>query len=285
MTNPAVIVCLRQQLEQLNALHAEGVLGELPFNEARVALEQRIVQAVLAQPASAAAAGPAKASGRLLGGLALAVVAVAAAGYAMFGTPQALTTPPLAALQLQQPPASDAGGAHPLTSAQIEGMIDKLAARLKDKPDDADGWAMLGRSYAVLGNHALALPALRRAMALQPDDAVLLADAADALAVVNGRAFDGEPRSLIEKALKLDPDNLKALSLAGTMAFNRKDYAVALQHWERLASLSPSSELAKQIQGGIDEARSLRAGTGAGAQVAATASAPDTGPASPDRPR
>ena len=89
--------------------------------------------------------------------------------------------------------AAPAGDGHSVTPEQIEAMIEKLAARLKEKPDDADGWAMLGRSYAVLGRFEQAMPALKQAVALRGNDPVLLTDYADALAVVNGRSLDGEP--------------------------------------------------------------------------------------------
>jgi cytochrome c-type biogenesis protein CcmH len=171
----------------------------------------------------------------------------------------------------------DAG--HAITASQIESMTEKLAARLKEQPDDADGWAMLGRSYAVLGRHDQAAPAFKRAMALRPDDAALLADYADALAMVNGRNLEGEPSRLIERALKVDPNNLKALSLAGTVAFYRKDYPGALRHWEKMAQIAPDSEWVQQIQGGIDEARKLMGGpsvAAAAAQPAAPAARPTT---------
>lgn len=119
---------------------------------------------------------------------------------------------------------------------------------------------MLGRSYAVMGQHDKAVPAFKQAAALRPDDAVLLADYADALAVANGRNLEGEPNRLIEQALKVDPNNLKALSLAGTVAFYRKDYALALKHWEKMGTIDPQSPFVQQIQGGIDEARKLMGG-------------------------
>jgi cytochrome c-type biogenesis protein CcmH len=66
---------------------------------------------------------------------------------------------------------------------------------------------------------------------------------------------------LVEQALKLDPDNVKALSLAGTFAFNNKDYATAIRHWERVLQVAPAdSPLAQQMRGGIEEARQLAQG-------------------------
>jgi cytochrome c-type biogenesis protein CcmH len=171
-------------------------------------------------------------------------------------------------------PAGADGNAHSITPAQIEAMIAKLAAHLKNNPQDVDGWAMLGRSYAVLGRHEQAVPALKEAVALRGDDAVLLADYADALAVVNGRSLDGEPSRLVERALQIDPDNLKALSLAGTQAFNHQDYKLALRHWERMAKLAPDDTMVQQIQSGIDEARKL-----AGGAATPVAAAPGPKPA------
>ena len=246
----SAVAALRLQLEQLTALKQSGVLGDAPYDEARQALERRIVDAVVDAPPATASPDPISSKSLLLG-LAGFVCAVAVAGYAWLGTPQALDMAAVASA------AAPAGTAPPITAEQVQTMIESLAARLKDNPDDAAGWAMLGRSYAAIGRHDQAEPALKRALALHGDDAVLLTDYADALAMVNGRNLEGEPSRLIERALKIDPSNIKALALAGTHAFVRKDYAAALRHWEKLAQLAPSGEMAQQIQGGIDEARKL----------------------------
>ena len=58
-------------------------------------------------------------------------------------------------------------------------MVDKLAQRLKDQPNDPEGWTMLARAYMVMGRAADAVPAYEKAVALRPDDASLLADYAD----------------------------------------------------------------------------------------------------------
>jgi cytochrome c-type biogenesis protein CcmH len=199
----------------------------------------------------------------MLAGLSGFVVVLLAAGYLLVGAPLALDPSVRTA-------AANAGGE--ITYEQIEAMTQKLADRLKANPDDPTGWAMLGRSYAVLGRHADALPAFKQALALKPDDPNLLTDYADALAVVNGRNLEGEPSKLIARALELDPNNLKALSLAGTAAYLRKDFAGALRHWDKLAQVAPDSDFVRQIQRGIDEAR-RQAGVAA---PAAQAAAPGT---------
>jgi cytochrome c-type biogenesis protein CcmH len=274
LDSPAVAT-LRQQLEQLTALNRSGALGDKQFSQARQALERRIVDAVVATPQSTAAEPPAMPKALLLG-LTGFVCAVTVGGYAAIGTPQALGVVAVAAA------AAPSGNGHSVTAEQIESMLDALAARLKNNPNDADGWVMLARSLAVLGRHEQALPAFKQAASLRRDDAMLLADYADTMAVVNGSSLEGEPSRLIEQALKLDPNNIKALSLAGTVAFNRKDYAGALRHWEKAVQVAPGSEMAQQIQGGIDEARRLSGGAApVAAATAPAAPAPATPPALP----
>jgi cytochrome c-type biogenesis protein CcmH len=172
---------------------------------------------------------------------------------------------------------TDAKSPHDTSSEQMTALTERLAERMKSTPDDADGWSMLGRSYAALGRNDEALSAYDRLLKLRPDDPSVLADYADALAVKNNQ-LAGEPMKYVERALKLDPNHLKALMLAGTDAFNRADYAKAVQHWERAAEAGPpDNPLVQMARNGVTEARTrgnLLAATASGKpQPAATATA------------
>jgi cytochrome c-type biogenesis protein CcmH len=139
---------------------------------------------------------------------------------------------------------------------QIEAMADGLRQRLETEPQNAEGWAMLGRSYSVLGRASDAVPAYRKAVELVPDDAGLLADLADSLAVTNNRQIAGEPMTFVQRALKIDPNQPKALSLAGTEAFLRGDFKAAAALWERILASQPAdSPMAQQVRESINEAR------------------------------
>jgi cytochrome c-type biogenesis protein CcmH len=120
---------------------------------------------------------------------------------------------------------------------------------------------MLGRSYTALEKYREASDAYAKATALKADDADLWADYAFAMAMVNGQRVQGPPLELVKKALKLDPENAKALELAGSAAFEAKNYKEALNYWQRLLQKTPpDSELAKALSQRISEAKSL-AGT------------------------
>lgn len=272
---------LRRQLQQLGELHQGGVLDATAYDDGKAALERKLVELVMSgaplagTPSATAATDPGpRPSRRLVAALATAVALLAVAGYAWNGSPR------LAAMGSTSTQAGTGGEAgpnsgHPMGIEQIADMADKLARRLEDRPGDAEGWAMLARSYNVLGRAVEAIPAYEKAVALRGDDATLLADYADALAVKNGGRLAGEPMKLIERALALDPGNLKALSLAGTEAFDRKDYAAARRHWGDVIRLGPGdSPLVQQATSALAEAQDL---DGPRPSVASTASASAAG--------
>jgi len=238
----------RDQLRELDADLAAGTLAGEDQERARAELERRLLDDVAAP--ETATARPGGRGVALVVGAAIPVLAFTL--YLLVGSPAAVQGDPNA-----------------VASAQIEAMVNRLAARLRDNPDDTDGWKLLGRSYSILGRYREAVDAYAKAAVRAPRDASLLADFADALAMARGGGgagnLQGEPEKLVLRALELEPNNLKALALAGTAAFERKDYAGAAAYWERmLPHVAPGSEDARAIQQNVSEAKSL-----AGAKPAA----------------
>lgn len=268
---------LRRQWRHLKSLRAELALDDVSYQEQRAALEARMLQRLLGDDAplpdaAAAPAGPRRPPRATLMALALLVAAGAGYGLGHATAPQGAGGGEGAVAAAAAPAAS---APHAMNQDQIAALATATAARLEKQPDDADGWATLARSYTVLGRNADALSAYERAVALRGDDAALLADQADALAVRNGRRVSGEPFAVVQRALRLDPDQPKALALAGTAAFEQKNYAEAVRLWERLVQTAPAGDgLAEQIRGSIDEARQL-------GQLPAAAASPAASPASP----
>jgi cytochrome c-type biogenesis protein CcmH len=287
------ISSLREQLLQLQQERASGKLNAKKYESSKAELERRLLEAVLAAPpvAPAAAESPAPAAAtrgagaRLWLGAALFAGLVAAGGYWWTGSPGEIGKPPAGFVAGSRPVGDTAGPAEGSASAphavgreQIEAMVAKLAARLKQVPGDADGWGMLGRTYMALERPAEALDAYGRALKLRPNDATALADYADALAVKNGQTLEGEPSRLLERALKSDPDNLKALALAGTAAFDRGDYAAAVKHWDHAAQVGPAdSPMVQMARSGAAEARVRGSLPGAQPADAPTATAAASG--------
>jgi cytochrome c-type biogenesis protein CcmH len=190
--------------------------------------------------------------------LAALLPAAAVALYLFTGTPAGLQAPaPASALAADTTTAAAAGG-EAMTPERIQGMVERLAARLKTQPDDAAGWRMLARSYETLGRHDDAVAAYRELQRLTPNDTEMLLDYAVTLAMSRGRTLTGDPIALVRRVLEREPDNLQALALAGSEAFERQDYPAAVKHWQAVLDHVPAgTEMAATVQASIDKARAL----------------------------
>ena len=140
-----------------------------------------------------------------------------------------------------------------LTLEQLGEILTKIQGHLKDDPSDVEGWVMLGRTLKGLGRFDESVSAWKRAYELSPDDANLLVDYAEALALVDMK--DHEPGELIDRALGYDPNNVKGLALGGSISFANADYDTAIKRWSLLASLVRDDEdLVLTLKEGVAEA-------------------------------
>ena len=157
--------------------------------------------------------------------------------YQELGNPAAITgeVPVIAANG-----SDDTQGKHVDTGVQVEEMITQLAERLKADPSDMEGWLMLARSLRFQKHYAEAVKAFEQAMPVVQNNAQLLADYADTLAMANNGMLAGKPIALIKQALQLDPNHIQGLWLAGTYEYDTGNYAEALRYWQQLHSLFPA---------------------------------------------
>lgn len=236
---------------------------DAPERVAALAEFEAQTRSELAQPRQAShedahitgAAAPGQGSlTRLSSRLALAAAALLllitpSALYLIAGMPEAASPAFIAA---QQPPAS------------VDELVARLQSRLKDAPDDADGWLLLGRSELARGDASAAATALERANSLRPKDAATLADLADAIAQREGRTLEGRPIELVRQALAIDPNQGKALALAGAWEVNQGNLPQAIALWSKLLEQLPAdSPQANQIAGFVDDLKAGRKpGTG-----------------------
>jgi cytochrome c-type biogenesis protein CcmH len=242
----ANIEVYRDQLNELEGDLRNGVIGSELYQQDRDELERRLLEDVTA---TSVLSKSSSSQGRgVVYAVALGLPALAIALYLQVGSPKASTAAPGSS----QIPA--AGG--DFSQARIEQNVAALAKRLEENPNDLEGWMMLARSYASLEKYNEASSAYAKATALKTDDAELWADYAFALGMAQGQKLAGQPTDLIDKALKLDPENPKALDLAGSAAFEAADYKRAVDYWERLSKKVPAnSELGRALAEKIDEAR------------------------------
>jgi cytochrome c-type biogenesis protein CcmH len=239
------LAVLRDQMRELDADLAAGTINGAAYESAKHELEKRVLEDVRLNTPTASVAKRKPWVGTLIG---LSIPAVAISLYFMLGSPAGLNPAQVAAPD---------DPAHQVTEAQIATMVAGLAQRLKNEPDNVEGWVMLARSYSALGRFSEAVVAYEHLVKLNPENAGILADYADTLAMTLGKSLQGEPEKLIQRALVADPKNVKALFLAGSAAYDRQDYRSAVSQWKKILLLvPPDSEMARSAMGNISDAQS-----------------------------
>ena len=238
----------RDQLVELQKDRAERVISQEQYESGKREIERR----VLDETASLDAAETTPRSGRWVGAVvALGVPAIALGLYLKLGNLDGLDPAPAAEVA-----QGEQGDGHSITPQQIEAMVGQLVEKLKQDPENTEDWRMLARANVFMQRYGEAAKAFAEYTKRVPGDAQALADYADALAMANGRTLIGEPEDIIAKALAADPNNIKALALAGSVEFDKQAYAKAVPHWEKILTLvPPESPIAESMRNGIAEAR------------------------------
>lgn len=235
------------QLAELKLERSGGRLSETDHAQAVEELQRRLLSELDRPRASVAwRQSPWLRRGSALL-LAVLLPVAAFALYLQVGDPKA------AAQLAQEQPGAHGDG---VGDAQVQAMVDGLARRLEEQPQNLPGWVMLARSYETLELFDAAAQAYRRALqearrsAMDEEvQARLWVDLADALASAQGGDLDGEAGRAIKQALMLQPDQPKALALAGSAAARHGKLDEAQKNWQALLrQLEPGSDMALRVQ-------------------------------------
>lgn len=236
----------RTQLAELEREHQRKSLTDDDYAQAVLELERRLLEDLDGIPAPALPPTEGVWRKRMPAALlSVLLPAVAFVLYLQVGDPRAAATVAMGTPDI-----------HANTGADVEDMVRRLEERLRETPDNLEGWIVLARSREVLEDFPAATAAYQRALDLAVQQktppvlqARLYADMADAMASARGGALDKPVQAALNSALKLDAEQPKALALAGTAALREGDLAGARQYWQRLLKLlEPDSDMALRVQ-------------------------------------
>lgn len=233
------IVLRREQLAELEKDRQAGLLNEDEFKQAKQELEINLLADIdeNEDPGNNPVITPQR---RTLLALTVLLPVFVIGLYLKLGDPKML-----------EPPATANAG---MSMESVEEMMEQLRARLENEPGDGEGWIMLARSYLVTDQPAKAADAYRNARKVLGDEPALLADFAEALILANKFQVNGETVELIKLALSLNPEEPKALWVAGFAELVRGNAGQTLELWRILQSLLPAdSEEASSLKDKIAE--------------------------------
>ena len=222
------LVLAKEKLAELEREKAAGNLDEETYAQAREELETGLLEdtegedmVARVRPASARAATV---------GVAILVPLLSIGLYMKLGSPQLLDmsgTP-----GAPNPHDLNAGG----KAMSMEEVLVRLEQKMKENPDDPEGWFMLGRVYQSMNRFADAVKAYEKLAALTDNHPQALIALADSLAMVQGGRLSGRPYDLVRQALDKAPDDPTALWLAGQGAMEAGDYQNAIYYWRQAES-------------------------------------------------
>ncbi|GAB4398911.1 MAG: hypothetical protein OHK0048_11410 [Rhodoferax sp.] len=231
----------KDQLAALEADLAQGAISAQDFETTRDELQLRLLEDANPSPSFQPSRATLWTPQRTALALALTLPLLAFGLYWQLGSPQALLSPE----------AKQAAAAR-----QVDAMVIQLEKRLKDNPNNPTGWAMLARSYKVLGRHDDARKAFENIGDPAQMSADTLVDYADLLAIQAQGQLQGKPLELVQIALAKDPQHPSALMMMGAAAYQKGDYAAAIAPLEKLLGLlEPGSPDAEQVNATLNEAR------------------------------
>ncbi|HXI23527.1 MAG TPA: c-type cytochrome biogenesis protein CcmI [Pyrinomonadaceae bacterium] len=255
----ANVFVYRDQNRELEADLKNGLIGEEQYKAEKGELERRLLEDVTAPEDSAARA---KSSNTFAYSVALFIPIGAIAFYLIAGNPKGLnpaTAPATIPNAGSEQPGPMAQGQ--MSQEQVAANVEKLAARLKQNPNDPQGWTMLARSYMMQERFSDAASAYEKLTALSTNDADAWADYAEALALANGQNLAGKPTEAINRALQINPKHQKALDLSGSAYYQAGDYNKAIEQWQKLLKLlPPGSDELKTVTEQISKTKELAAG-------------------------
>lgn len=224
----------RDRLTELKAERAEGLIGEADYEAAREELESRVLRESQIRE-NARGQGP-----RWVAAVTVVVLPLLAFGlYTQLGTPVLIDPPERSVAQ------GDAERGRQILHERVE----RLKARLEEQPEDVEAWSQLGRFYALARNWSQAREAFGRATELagesRPD---LMVDYAEMLVATSGDSFGPQARSILDRALELDPESEKGRWLLGLARLQTEDYQGAVAVWQDLLQeMPPDSRRARLL--------------------------------------
>lgn len=228
----------RDQIAEIGRDLGRGLISEREGVDARTEIGRRLLAADRqmsdhaageddgARQADSGRAGPTVAA------IAVLVPVAAVALYLAMGSPWLTQGTPGSGIIAEPSDATDGAG--------MAALVEELGGKLKDRPDDADGWALYARSLAGLGRTDGALDAFRRAVALDPENADLLSRLAEIQILAAKGTVTPEARRTLDAVLALDRDEPRARYYVGLAEQQAGRLRQALELWLALEAESPA---------------------------------------------
>jgi cytochrome c-type biogenesis protein CcmH len=227
-----------EKIKELDIDLEEGRIDQLYYRAAREELDRELLIDIPAESKETASlhyANTAKRHPALALVIAVFVPMLALLLYLDLGMHNASDESFAAVNEQQQPQPQTA-------QPSVEEMTRQLQARIEKNGGTVKEWIMLARAHKFLGENEQAANAFAVALEQEPENAQLMLERAEVLALSNNRVFSDEANALVTRAYELDPDNPNTLWFIGVAEFQQGHYHQAIQHVKKLLPLVAGDE-------------------------------------------
>ncbi len=222
----------RRQLSELEKEKERGVLDEAEANSIKLEIERRLIRESQAHKDRATEPEEWKAKMIPAAGLIL-VVTAAALFYAWLGRPDLPGSAARSSAQLPQQALAELG--------DLDQKLAMLRARLKENPDEFEGWLLLARSNLSLGRYEAAANAFGRAAEIRAGDAEIHALQGQALVGLHGGIITPAASLAFGRASELQPEHPAPRLYEGYRLFQAGNVRAALAIWQKLVVEVPAN--------------------------------------------
>jgi cytochrome c-type biogenesis protein CcmH len=227
--NQCQVTLYREQIEKLKRQLQRGELSQAEYQQQSDALDQALLDAI---PASAHKLHK-KTNYLIALGLLILLPVVALALYWKIGSSQQL------AQWLQSKQQAAVVQAEITQFGSTENIIVALREKLRQNPNSARGWYLLGKLYLSQQQFSPAAAAFTKANQLHPNDPETMQSYAESLFFANQQKLTPQSRALLDQVIALQPQNVDALNLVAMGAYRQGDYQTAINYWEKLLPFFP----------------------------------------------
>ncbi|MEJ2321797.1 MAG: c-type cytochrome biogenesis protein CcmI [Gammaproteobacteria bacterium] len=252
--NEQNLLIAEERLQVVEAEYADSLISENEYHQLKAEIEKTLADELVQSAGKNRSRANAGAIGLAAVGIMLPLFGLAM--YGLLGNPDFIQSGSNESRQAvaQHSPAAGAG-----TEGQsMDTLVDQLARKLQENPDNLEGWFLLGKSLMNLGRYGEAVKAFEIVSEKlpEPQSGVLLA-LANAVAMNQNGRIGGRPAELVQQALELDPQSVTGLWLAGMAAEEAGEHEQALAYWQKADPL-----LADDVQNRAELRNMMRAVAG-----------------------
>ena len=217
----------RDQLGEIESDRARGLIGEEEAEAARVEIARRLLAADSKAEASAGiSSGTGRARAATIA-VAVALPLLALGLYIVYGSPRFPAQPLAARLQ---DPSSD---------QNLEALVARVETRLREHPEEGEGWDVIAPVYMGWQRYADAADAYAQAIRLLGESAKRLSGQGQALVLANNGVVTEEARRALERAVALDQTLLEPRILLAIAKEQDGQFQASIEDWRALLDKAP----------------------------------------------